>query len=114
MLSCRDTLPRLSLKSSFLIRRKNELSASLNDPELPCVVGTNDQETIRPLALAIVWNGDFLIVFLIGEIRIMAESALAGTPAAQIVSVQNASSGMWAFSEGLEAMGLFFSTWLFL
>ena len=56
--------------------------------------------------LVIVWNAAFLLVFLIGEIRIMAESAFTGTPAAQIVSVPNASSGMWAFSEGMEALGL--------
>jgi hypothetical protein len=54
----------------------------------------------------LVWVGAFLSVALIGEIRIMAESAYTGTPRAQIVNVQNASSGMWAFTEGLETLGL--------
>jgi len=55
---------------------------------------------------ALIWTGAFLSVELWGEIRILAESFLTGTPRAQIVSVQLASSGMWAFTEGLETLGL--------
>ena len=53
-----------------------------------------------------VWTGAFLCVAMLGEIRIIAESAFTGTPRAQIVAVQLASSGMWAFTEGLEALAL--------
>jgi len=55
---------------------------------------------------AFVWFVAFLSVALLGEIRILAESAYTGTPRAQIVAVQLASSGMWAFTEGLETLGL--------
>jgi hypothetical protein len=55
---------------------------------------------------ALVWLAAFLSVALLGEIRIIAESVFTGTPRAQIVAVQLASSGMWAFAEGLEALGL--------
>ena len=54
----------------------------------------------------LVWFVAFLSVALLGEIRILAESAYTGTPRAQIVAVQLASSGMWAFTEGLETLGL--------
>jgi hypothetical protein len=53
-----------------------------------------------------VWIAAFLSVALFGEIRIIAESAFTGTPRAQIVAVQLASSGMWAFTEGLETLAL--------
>jgi hypothetical protein len=54
----------------------------------------------------LVWFGAFLCVAVLGEIRIIAESAFTGTPRTQIVAVQLASSGMWAFTEGLEALAL--------
>jgi hypothetical protein len=54
----------------------------------------------------LVWFAAFLSVALLGEIRIIAESAVTGTPRAQIVAVQLASSGMWAFTEGLETLTL--------
>jgi len=53
-----------------------------------------------------VWIGAFVCVALLGEIRIIAESAFTGTPRSQIVAVQLASSGMWAFTEGLEMLAL--------
>jgi hypothetical protein len=37
---------------------------------------------------------------------ILYESATTGSSTAQIIANQNASSGMWAFSEGLEVMFL--------
>jgi hypothetical protein len=40
------------------------------------------------------------------NLMILYESATTGTPTAQIIATQNASSGMWAFSEGLEVMFL--------
>jgi len=54
----------------------------------------------------VVWVGAFIVVNLITEIRIISESLLTGTPRAQIINVQLASSGMYAFGEALEAMGL--------
>jgi hypothetical protein len=37
---------------------------------------------------------------------ILYESATTGASTAQIIATQNASSGMWAFGEGLEVMFL--------
>jgi hypothetical protein len=44
---------------------------------------------------------------------IMLESARTGVPTAQIIDLQNASSGMWAFSEGLEILFLVILFYLF-
>ena len=54
----------------------------------------------------------FMIIWLLAEeamvlkrnLMIMHESATTGMSAAQIIDLQNASSGMWAFAEGLEVM----------
>ena len=40
------------------------------------------------------------------NLMILYESATTGSSTAQIIANQNASSGMWAFSEGLEVMFL--------
>jgi len=40
------------------------------------------------------------------NLMIMYEAAATGTSTAQIINQQNASSGMWAFSEGLEVLFL--------
>jgi hypothetical protein len=40
------------------------------------------------------------------ELMIMYEAASTGLSRAQIIDQQNASSGMWAFSEGLEVIYL--------
>ena len=55
---------------------------------------------------ALVWVASFLSVVLLGGLRNMAESAYTGVPKAQIINVQLASSGMWAFTEGLETLAL--------
>jgi hypothetical protein len=47
------------------------------------------------------------------EIMIMLESARTGVPTAQIIDLQNASSGMWAFSEGLKILFLVILFYLF-
>lgn len=48
------------------------------------------------------------------NLMIMYESATTGISTAQIIDRQNASSGMWAFSEGIEVMYmvvLFYLIW---
>jgi hypothetical protein len=40
------------------------------------------------------------------DLMILYESATTGISTAQIIDRQNASSGMWAFSEGLEVLFL--------
>ena len=56
----------------------------------------------------------FVVLWLLAEqaivlkrnLMILYESATTGVPTAQIIAIQNASSGMWAFSEGLQTMYL--------
>jgi hypothetical protein len=62
----------------------------------------------------VVWVGAYQAMVLKRDLMIMYEAATTGTSTAQIINQQNASSGMWAFSEGLEVlfMGvLFYLLW---
>lgn len=54
----------------------------------------------------IVWVGAFLAMVLTRYLMIMVEAATTGTSTAQIIDRQNASSGMYALSEGLEVLFL--------
>jgi len=54
----------------------------------------------------VVWVGAFLTMALNRDLMIMYEAATTGTSTAQIIDQQNASSGMWAFREGLEVLFL--------
>ena len=51
---------------------------------------------------AAVWVAAYQTMTLKRELMILYEAASTGISAAQIIIRQNASSGMWAFSEGLE------------
>ena len=65
--------------------------------------------------------GRFVLVWLLAEeaivlkrnLMILYESATTGVSTAQIIATQNASSGMWAFGEGLEVMFLVVVFYLF-
>jgi hypothetical protein len=54
----------------------------------------------------IAWPLAFEAMVLKRNLMILYESATTGSSTAQILANQNASSGMWAFSEGLEVMFL--------
>jgi len=54
----------------------------------------------------VVWVGAYQVMVLKRDLMIKYEAASTGVPAAQIIDQQNASSGMWAFGEGLEVMFL--------
>ena len=54
----------------------------------------------------IIWLLAFEAMILKRNLMILYESATTGSSTAQIIANQNASSGMWAFSEGLEVMFL--------
>jgi hypothetical protein len=49
-----------------------------------------------------IWNIAYESVVVLSYFLILAEAARTGNSIAQIVDVQLASSGMWAFSEGME------------
>jgi len=53
-----------------------------------------------------VWVIAYQAMVLKRDLLIMHEAATTGIPTAQIIQQQNASSGMWAFSEGLEVLYL--------
>jgi hypothetical protein len=55
---------------------------------------------------AVVWVGAYQTMVLTRDLMIMYEAAATGTSTAQIINRQNASSGMWAFSESLEVLVL--------
>ena len=62
----------------------------------------------------IVWVGAYRAMILKRDFMIMYEAATTGISTAQIINQQNASSGMWAFSEGLEVfflVVLFYLLW---
>ena len=52
------------------------------------------------------WVAAFQVMILKRDLMIMYEAAITGVSAAQIIDRQNASSGMYAFSEGLEVFFL--------
>jgi hypothetical protein len=54
----------------------------------------------------VVWIVADEAVWFWRDLMIMRESVSTGVPAATIIDQQNASGGMWAFSEGLEALFL--------
>ena len=54
----------------------------------------------------ILFFGTYAAVFLKHALMVVVESARTGVTPAQIIAAQNASSGMWAFGEGLEEMYL--------
>ncbi len=54
----------------------------------------------------IIWLLAFEAMVLKRNVMILYESAATGISTAQIIDRQNASSGMWAFGEGLEVMFL--------
>ncbi len=54
----------------------------------------------------IIWLLAFEAMVLKRNLIILYESATTGVSTSQIIATQNASSGMWAFGEGLEVMFL--------
>lgn len=63
-------------------------------------------------SFVIVWVLAYGAMVLLRTLRIMIEAAMTGVSNAQVISVQNASSGMWAFAEGNEVM--FFAALLYI
>ena len=54
----------------------------------------------------VIWELAYQAMVAKRNLMILYESASTGVPTAQITATQNASSGMWAFGEGLEVMFL--------
>jgi hypothetical protein len=62
----------------------------------------------------IVWIVSYQAMVLKRDLMIMYQAAVTGISQAQIIAQQNASSGMWAFSESLEVfflVALFYLLW---
>jgi hypothetical protein len=62
--------------------------------------------TYEVIFFVVVWVVAYETMILKRDLMIIYEAATTGTSAAQIISLQNASSGMWAFREGLEVQYL--------
>jgi len=60
----------------------------------------------------LVLVGAYQVMVLKRNLMILYEAATTGTSTAQIINQQNASSGMWAFSEGLEVLFLMVISYL--
>lgn len=58
------------------------------------------------LLFVVIWGVAYGAMVLKRNLMIMIESARTGTPAQQIIDIQNQSSGMWAFGEGLDVIFL--------
>jgi hypothetical protein len=56
------------------------------------------------LSFVIIWELAWQAMLLKRMLMIRYEAATTGVSIAQIIDVQNASSGMWAFGEGMEVM----------
>ena len=54
----------------------------------------------------VAWVAAFQLMILKRDLMILYEAAITGASTAQIIDRQNASSGMYAFSEGLEVLFL--------
>jgi hypothetical protein len=54
----------------------------------------------------VIWLLAYQAMVLKRNLMILYESATTGVSTAQIIATQNASSGMWAFGEGMEVMYL--------
>lgn len=57
-------------------------------------------------SFAIIWELAWQAMVLKRTLMIQYEAATTGVSTAQIIDIQNASSGMWAFGEGMEVMYL--------
>ena len=57
-------------------------------------------------SLVIVWELAYQAIVLKRTLMIRYEAATTGVSTAEIINTQNASSGMWAFGEGMEVMYL--------
>lgn len=57
-------------------------------------------------AFVVLWELAFRAMVLKRDLMIRYESYTTGVSTAQIIDTQNASSGMWAFGEGMEVMYL--------
>jgi hypothetical protein len=52
----------------------------------------------------LIWELGYQVMVLKRNLMIWYQSATTGMSTAQIIDIQNASSGMWAFGEGMEVM----------
>ena len=55
-------------------------------------------------AFVVIWLLAYQAMVLKRNLMIIYQSATTGISTSQIVATQNASSGMWAFAEGIEVM----------
>ena len=86
----------------------NDRATEVTDPYTRFVRGLNGfvRAGYELCSFVILWELAYQAMVVKRTLMIRYEAATTGVSVAQIIDTQNASSGMWAFGEGLEVMFL--------
>jgi hypothetical protein len=89
-----------------ILARLNDRASAETDPHTRFVLSLNRFVRVgyEVCIFAAIWLLAYEAMVLKRNLMILYESATTGISTAQIINLQNASSGMWAFAEGMEVM----------
>jgi hypothetical protein len=89
-----------------ILARLNDRASAETDPHTRFVFSLNRFVRVgyEACIFVVMWLLAYQAMVLKRNLMILYESATTGISTAQIINLQNASSGMWAFSEGMEVM----------
>jgi len=89
-----------------ILARLNDRASAETDPHARFVRSLNRFIRLgyELCIFVVIWLLAYQAMVLKRNLMILYESATTGISTAQIINLQNASSGMWAFAEGMEVM----------
>jgi hypothetical protein len=89
-----------------ILARLNDKASAETDPHTRFVLSLNRFVRVgyEVGIFVAIWLLAYQAMVLKRDLMILYQSATTGISTAQIINLQNASSGMWAFSEGMEVM----------
>lgn len=89
-----------------ILARLNDRASAETDPHTRFVLSLNRFVRVgyEACIFVVIWLLAYQAMVLKPNLMILYESATTGISTAQIISLQNASSGMWAFAEGMEVL----------
>jgi hypothetical protein len=89
-----------------ILARLNDRASTETDPHARFVRRMNRFVRVgyEVCIFVVIWLLAYEAMVLKRNLMILYESATTGISTAQIINLQNASSGMWAFAEGMEVM----------
>jgi hypothetical protein len=89
-----------------ILARLNDRASAETDPHARFVRSLNRFIRLgyEVCIFVVIWLLAYQAMVLKRNLMILYESATTGISTAQIINLQNASSGMWAFAEGMEVM----------